>query len=106
VNEHFNPLDHGLWQRVTTRDGVDAASWEQARRERGYVGTCRVCGGYLVPRPPYWVGHVEWYEAQCLACGREVVAPGGRRLRRSSRHSEMPPGWWELRAAQMSEQQG
>lgn len=94
----FDALSHGLWRRVLAGDGmINTAMWNRARAERGFVGTCRECGGHLAPEPVTTVGQVEWYTAACISCGHEVAAPGARILRGSSRFSEMPPGWWEQR---------
>ena len=93
----FNALDEGLYRRLVDRSEIDVAGWNRVRSERGHVGTCRSCGSYLVPLSVERHGGIDWYEARCLSCGKEVAAPDGRTLRRSSRHSEMPPGWWEAR---------
>lgn len=98
-----NPLDHGLWQRYTTGDTINHAAWLRARAEGSFVGTCRTCAGHLAPRPPEHHGILIWYEATCITCHKPYAAPahqweaGGRALRRSSRHSEMPSGWMHHR---------
>lgn len=97
-----NPLDHGLWQRYVTGDNINHAAWLRAHAEAGHVGTCRHDGGRLRPLPPEQHGVLTWYEATCPD-GHIYAAPahkwetGGRALRRSSMHSEMPTGWFTHR---------
>jgi len=94
----FNALDHGLWERFKDGDRINHGAWLRARAEGAHVGTCRICGDYLIPAAPYehTDGRVD-NEAHCRACTATVNAPGGRILRRSSRLDEMPSGWWENR---------
>lgn len=99
----FNPLDHRLWRRVVDQDMIDINQFNRARAESNFVGTCRLCGGHLAPMPTDQEGHLEWFEARCVLCGKEVASPGGRTLRRSSRHTEMPVGWWEYRTDRLAE---
>lgn len=94
-------MSHGLWDRYVVDDHVDHAAWLRARATGELVGDC-VCGGYLQPGESYTVGHTEWYETRCVTCGRETAAPGGRILRRSSRHAEQPSGWWAQRIEAMN----
>lgn len=94
-------MTEGLWDRFVVDDQVDSRQWLRARATGDLVGDCS-CGGYLAPGEVYHNGHVEWYEARCITCGREVAAPGGRVLRRSSRHAEQPAGWWEQRIEAMN----
>ena len=109
----FDALEHGLWARFTDGDRINHGAWLRVRAEGGFVGTCRRCGDYLVPLAPY--EHTDDrvdYEAHCRreivatmvggkrqveGCEWTLSAPGGRMLRRSSRHDEMPTGWWENR---------
>lgn len=95
----FDPNQHGLWRAVVHQDSLDTGQWNRARAERKFVGTCRLCGGHLKPLPSQepGVSHIEWLEAECVLCHHPVVSPAGRVLRRSSRHTEMPPGWWDHR---------
>lgn len=98
-----NPLDHGLWKRYTDGNNINHAAWLRAHAESDFVGTCRSCGGHLAPRQPHQVDKNTWYEAACVSCHKTIAAParpherGGRLLRHSSRHHEMPTGWWEHR---------
>ncbi len=87
-----------LWPRHITGGAIDHPAWLRACAERSYVGNCR-CGDYLVPEPPEQIGQRLDYRAACRRdeCSYELEAPGGRVLRRSSRHSEMPGGWWDHR---------
>lgn len=101
----INALDNGLWRRVIVDDEIDVPAWNRLRAERGLVGTCRLCGGHLSPISVERYAGVDWYEAICLLCGKEIVAPDGRTLRRSGRHSEMPPGWWEQRVRALGERE-
>lgn len=103
----FDGLQHGLWQRFKAGDGtVNEAAWLRACAEHGFVGTCRVCGAYLVPLHPEQVGKRKDFEAHCsrwptivstvdnvrtvTGCGWILNAPNGRRCERSSRWSEQP----------------
>jgi hypothetical protein len=101
----FSALDHGLYRRYVDHDMVDYGQWNRARAERAVVGTCRLCGGHLAPLEtlPPGSSHLEWAEARCLLCGHEYASPSGRTLRRSSRHTEMPNGWWEFRQQSLVE---
>jgi hypothetical protein len=98
-----NPLDHGLWQRYTTGDNTNHAAWLRAHAEQGHIGTCRIDGGRLRPHRPTEHGILTWYEATCVTCHHTYAAPahrwetGGRVLRRSSAHHEMPTGWFTHR---------
>jgi len=98
----FDALAHRLWTRVVDSDLINTFTWNRTRAESGFVGTCRLCGGHLRPEPSDpAVAHVEWLEATCMLCGKTIVSPNGRTLRRSSRHSEMPGGWWDARERSM-----
>ncbi len=104
--EHqFNPLDHGLFRIVVDHDEVITGQFNRARAERKFVGTCRECGGHLVPLDtlPTGSSHIEWSEASCVLCHKEYASPWGKTLRRSSRHTEMPHGWWEHRMGALTE---
>lgn len=94
----FNPMDHGLFRPMVSGDVINTGTWNRARAERKFVGTCRLCGGHLAPLPSEPSGsNIEWCEAQCILCYKAIASPWGRTLRRSSRHTEMPVGWWEHR---------
>lgn len=111
----FDALDHGLWARFAEGDRIDHAAWLRAGAEGGFVGSCRRCGDYLTPLYPDDRGKERFdYEAHCRrhivvtyvdgkrhveGCGAEVNAPGGRLLRKSGQHNEMPRGWWDRRLA-------
>lgn len=94
----FNPEDHHLWPRFVDDAGlhINTLAWNRARAERSFVGTCRHCGGYLLPEPtdafppspddPCTV----WLSAVCVTCDHEFVSPDGKVLQRSARHSRMP----------------
>ncbi len=99
---HFNPLETGLGYRFTQGDTIISGLWNRARAEQGIVGSCRLCGGHLTPLPTEErIGTLEWFEARCLLCQHEIASPGGRVLRRSSRHSEQPVEWRETRMARL-----
>lgn len=99
----FDATQHGLWRLIVERDLIDPGKWNRARAESKFVGTCRLCGGHLkvLPSVPS-SSNLEWLEAECILCGHPVVSPGGRVLRRSGRHGEMPPGWWDYRMRALS----
>lgn len=103
-HERVNPLETGLGWTFTQGDTINVGQWNRARAERGIVGSCRLCGGHLVPQEtePRIVA-LEWFEARCILCGHEIAAPGGRVLRRSSRHSEQPVEWRENRSARLAD---
>ena len=87
----FNPLDHGLWARYKTGNQVDHAAWMRACAEGSWVGTCRLCGDYLIPVRPHQANAKRTdYEAHCRAeaCGWILNAPGGRIVHYSSRAQE------------------
>ena len=100
-----NPLSCGLYRTIAPIDDqVDHGRWMRACAEGGFVGQCRLCGGYLRPLRPHEVtGHRTDYEAQCInsACEHSVLAPGGRTQRRSAQHSEAPAGWWDHRTQRL-----
>lgn len=105
----FNVFDHHIWARYIDDAGLylNVGAWNRARADRSYVGTCRNfpnCGGYLIPEPtdayPPSPDEVcaTWYGAVCKACGQEFVAPDGKVLKRSARHSQMPRQFLRTRA--------
>lgn len=82
----------GLFPSVTRGSTVNVDAWRSAERTAGVIGTCRLCGAYLVPDRTRDGEHsrIEWFVARCLGCEQECAAPGGRLLRRSGRASEQP----------------
>lgn len=101
----FDPLTAGLFRQYVTDHMIDHGRWLRAVAEHAFVGECRNCGAKLRPEPPEDHGGIKWYEAACVSCGKIVAAPatisrgqdGGRVLARSSRHHQMPDGWWPRR---------
>lgn len=83
------PGEGGLWRRYLDGDGINHAAWMRARACGAFVGTCRRCGGYLVPQRPDQRADRTDYEADCrnTRCGYVLVAPGGRVARGSTRRS-------------------
>lgn len=105
----FNVFDHHIWPQFIADGGLylDTLKWNRARADRSYVGTCRNypnCGGYLVPEPtaayPASPDDVcaTWLGAVCNSCEHEFVAPDGKVLQRSARHSQMPRTFLRTRA--------
>lgn len=98
-------LNAGLSHRLVDNTGtVVRSAWWRAAEGKELVGNCRqpaaggkICPGHLVALHAEEHSGIWWFEATCLACGREVVAPNGKVLPRSSRRSEMPEGGWERR---------
>lgn len=87
---------------VLDGDNIDHGRWMLACASGTSVGECGVCGGLLQPERPRDRGGGRFdYNAVCAGCGQEVLAPGGRTLRRSGQHNEMPGGWWEHRVQQL-----
>lgn len=99
----FDALKFGLFRSVTVSGQgpggalLNTRAWNNAA-ENGYpVGDCRNCGYNIFALPTEQVGNVTWYSAGCRNCGKEVVSANAEVLLRSSRHSEMPQGFWEGR---------
>lgn len=70
----------GLWRRYVAAGEVLHAAWLHARSAGEWVGTCRLCGDYLIPLPPdEHAGRID-YEAACRnrQCRYVLLAPGGR----------------------------
>jgi hypothetical protein len=90
----MDPFIHSLWKRFVDNGCVVHGAWLRACAENSYVGTCRICGDYLIPRHPYAVRAGYDYEYQCrnVQCGHIYNAPGGRSFARSSRSSERGSG--------------
>ena len=104
--EQFDPTKHGLYRRFLNDDGdLRSTTWNAAVEGGEHVGTCRRCGFYLLGRPTHQAGPIVWYGAYCTnpGCGWEMAAPNGEILRRSSRHNEMPSGFWADRVAARKE---
>jgi hypothetical protein len=86
---------------------VSKVRWNELARMGAVVGTCREpgCGGALHAVAPSEHdaqgedGAITWYETRCTNCGKELAAPNGRILRRSSLQGEMPSGWLAQRRA-------
>lgn len=95
----FDPYRHGVFHRLVVDDRIISVAWNAAAEIGGHVGTCRVCGMAMQARPTTQENGVTWYTAGCSngSCGREIASPDGRVLRRSSRHGDMPKGFWESR---------
>lgn len=99
----FNALEHGLFERFLVGkrgDGdlmLNLAAWGRAIGTGEHVGTCRTCGGFCIALRSHEQGKIVWQGGQCLNCKHEFAMPNGEILRRSSRHSEMPQGYWERR---------
>lgn len=95
----FDPLEHGLNRSMLDNTGMylNTAAWDRSVGE--FVGTCRVCGDNLVAEEKRTEGKVTWRIARCInaKCKHEYASPEARILRRSSRHDEMPTGFWAKR---------
>jgi hypothetical protein len=79
------PLYHdrriaGFWAtvRVGATVEIDDQAWLDALRKGELVGTCRTCGGYLIPGMSYTVGATKWYPGTCRDCRYETAAHGPR----------------------------
>lgn len=70
----------GLYSAMTHAGFIRDDRWKRAAGTGEVIGTCRECGGYLVPDDPPVVetAPVQWFTARCLDCQHEVAAPGGR----------------------------
>lgn len=95
-DQRIGPVDpalHGLWKRYVEDGRIRDGEWLRACESGEFVGTCRHCGDYLVPRRPMRVGSRWDYEAECrdqtresrvdghrvvTGCGHTIAAPGGR----------------------------
>lgn len=123
---YHDPLKAGLWNRYIDGDRINHAAWLRACASHEFVGTCRQCGSHLAPEQPVENAGRTDYTAHCIigvqripvdgdgekkafrteGCGWEMTAAGGRILRRSTRHSEMPGGWWERRTKALKNNDG
>ena len=101
----FDPREHGIYKSFLDQDGtITTTAWNRAVEGGEHVGTCRECGFYMLARPTTQQGRITWYWAYCTnaaGCGKEIGAPNGEALRRSSRHDEMPDGYWAARLKEM-----
>ena len=87
-------------QLVDGADYIRHASWLRAQASGDPIGTCRCrgCAGRMRAVEVRELSNFSrWYMAECDTCHTEVVAPGGRVLRRSAAHREMNDGAWEAR---------
>jgi hypothetical protein len=100
----FDPTAEGLYDRYVRGDYIDHAAWLRACAAGELVGTCRWCGDQLAPRPAEEVSKIWWYEADCRTCTKIYAAPGGRILKRSSRHTEQPAQWRTERNKRLKDQ--
>jgi len=97
-----DPLKSGIASRFIDASGF-LTGWTAAYQRQDIVGNCRMayCGGLLKALPSHQGTNegrnLTWHGAECLNCGHEVWAPDGRTLARSSRHGEMPAGYWKNR---------
>jgi hypothetical protein len=82
-----------VWTRFVDKGQIRDGEWLRACEAGEFVGTCRHCGDYLIPRRPLRVGSRWDYEAECRStvresrvdgrrvvtgCGQTIAAPGGR----------------------------
>lgn len=96
------PSQGGIARTLVYDDEITHGRWLRACAEGSMVGECRTCGGYLRPYPPSEQPSGEYdYEAECITCTKSILAPRSRVLRRSTRHGEMPGGWWEQRTTRL-----
>lgn len=106
------PPSRGISQALVGADDtlVSKVRWNELAGIHAIVGTCPGCGGGLKAMPSDRYdhggedGHVTWYEAACVQCGKEVAAPNGRVFRRSSLNGETPRGWLDGRQARDEEE--
>jgi hypothetical protein len=99
--KQFDPFDHGIYKRFLDEDGnILSTAWNRAVEGGEHVATCRNCGFHMLAVPTTTNGRITWYGARCVnvdQCGKEIGAPNGEALRRSSRWGEMPEGYWANR---------
>jgi hypothetical protein len=78
---------------------ITVERWEYLVGTGQPVGRCPLCRGPMLGEAPVETAHGLFLDSQCLRCGHEVSAPGGRRLdratvvqfrRRTVRHVERP----------------
>lgn len=109
IPARFDALNFGLYGRYMVPSHgmgggamINTREWNLAVQSGEMVGDCRFCGNNMRPWPTEIAGQITWYTAQCVfsQCGRVIAAPNGEMLRRSSRHDEMPSGFWNGRAKQ------
>ena len=100
VTTKFDPFEHGVYRRFIDSGGyLNTIAWNRAAENGEHVGTCRMCGYYMLAEPTHQAGRMYWYGAYCTnhRCGRTIASPQAEVLRRSSRHGEMPEGYWAKR---------
>ncbi|MGW5556875.1 hypothetical protein ACWER9_06585 [Micromonospora sp. NPDC003944] len=70
----------GIWRKYLLLPSrtINAAPWLDAYAQHAPVGTCRPCGGYLFPGPPYRPSgsRRDFYPATCATCKQDTAAPG------------------------------
>lgn len=100
-----DPLNAGLHRRYGgSGNDINTGQWNYARAGGDIIGSCRDnCDGLIVAEPTgdNTGSDITWYETRCLKCGHTTAAPNGHTLSRSSRHQEMPSGWWAKRTSEM-----
>lgn len=79
----------GLFSSIVSDGRIRVGPWRSAAASGGFVGTCRSCGGFMVPDalPDEQETRIEWYVARCLTCEQECAAPDGRVSSRTARGS-------------------
>lgn len=77
----------GLYAEMIHGGMIRQDRWEQAKATGEVIGSCRECGGFLVPDDFGWEDEspILWFTARCIECGKEVAAPGGRTLKHRER---------------------
>lgn len=90
-----------LFRFLVYNDEIQHGRWLRVCAEGSMAGQCRACGGDLRPEEPFEHERRFDYEASCIACGHTVLAPGGRVLPGSGRHSQAPREWWEQRPTRL-----
>lgn len=106
----FDALANGLFQRFKVHGQpatggalLNSREWNAAVAQGWHgqfepVGSCRRCGHDMRPLPTTTVGHITWYEAECVHCQGVIASPNQEILRRSGRWSEQPSGFMSGRA--------
>lgn len=93
----------GLYPRFLNADGTIVTwAWNRAAELGEHLGTCRDCGGYLKADPTTQSGRINWYSGYCTNCNKQLAAPNGEYLRRSSRWGQMPQGFWDAREKRLN----
>jgi hypothetical protein len=70
----------GLWSSMTYGGRIRQEKWRSAAATGEVIGTCRDCGGWMIPDDPTYNDEAPlvWFTARCLDCGHEVASPEGR----------------------------